>query len=67
MHEKGSKDTWVLWQTEPEEGAPESAVMIEAYGDVISITCEGRVININYESVDELCKLLRQIKKNHQK
>jgi hypothetical protein len=63
MTEKTRQDSLIIWQ-EQEEGVPEPAILFEPYGDVIAITVEDNVININYESVDEICKALKNLKKN---
>lgn len=53
-----------MWQTDPEEGVAEPAILIENYSDTIALTQNGSVINLNYESVDEFCKHLRKLLKN---
>jgi hypothetical protein len=66
MTEKTKGNDYIIWQNGPEDGISEKAILIEAYTDVISIQQQEGSININYESVDELCKLLKQLKKeNH--
>lgn len=62
MIEKNSQKSWTFWQSQS-EGVPEPAILIEEYSDSVSLTCEGNRININYESLDELLKLLRKIKR----
>lgn len=51
----------IMWQ-ENTEGVPEAAILIQPYMDVISIEQEGRHINLNYESVGELCKIIKSMK-----
>jgi hypothetical protein len=62
MTEKNYKESWTLWQ-EVEDGLGEPAIVVELYSDgMVCLTQEGRDININYESIDELCKLLKKLK-----
>ena len=53
------KDSVVMWQAEPEEGLPEPALLVEFYSDSICIRQDGNAISINYESIADLCKLLK--------
>jgi len=65
MQEKNSLDSWTFWQKQPHGAAhPEPSILIEAFHDVISIRAEGKHVTLNYESVDEFCKLLKFIKRN---
>lgn len=60
------KEAFVIWQEGEEEHlVGEPALLIEAYSDIFSIQQEDRSININYDSIDGLIKLLKQIKKNN--
>ena len=59
MTEEPAKNSSIQWQTGPEDGVPEPAILIEAYIDVIALQQEGETIKINYKSVDELCKNLK--------
>lgn len=61
MTDTAQKDSTVLWQQQ-EDGMPEPALLIEAYGDVIQITQEDQRINLNYRSVKELCSVLKSLK-----
>jgi hypothetical protein len=55
----------IIWQNVSEDlGVSEAALLVEKYSDVITITQEGRHININYETIDEVVKLLKQLKKD---
>lgn len=57
----------ILWQENKETGVGEPALAITAYSDVIQIeqgSVNGgvQIININYDSVAELCRELRKTK-----
>jgi len=67
MIQKTAKENTILWQqVEDEEGGiGEPALLIEEFMDVVTITQEDRYVNINYDSIDELCKVLKQAKKNN--
>jgi hypothetical protein len=65
MIELTAQDSWVFWQRDDETGVGEEAILIEKYSDTISLTCNGHSINLNYDSLNELLKLLRRIKKEH--
>lgn len=54
----------ILWQTDPEDAIAEPALLIEPYSDTIRIGQKEQAINVNYESVDELIKVLRNMLKN---
>jgi hypothetical protein len=65
MTETTNKNAKVIWQqVEEGEGVAEPALLIEPYKDVVRIGQDGDAIQINYESIDEICKALKQIKKN---
>jgi hypothetical protein len=55
----------VLWQ-EGTDDMPiaEPALLITGNADIVTVEQEGRYINLNYESVDEFIKVLREIKKH---
>lgn len=55
---------YIIWQDGPEDGIGENAIMIESYSGVVAIQQNSSSININYETIDELCKLLKKIKNN---
>jgi hypothetical protein len=63
MTTKTKGSDYIIWQVEPEDGVSEKPILIECYSDIVSITQEDSSINLNYESIDELCKLLKEIKK----
>lgn len=65
MTERTKGNDYIIWQNDPEDGISEKALLVEAYSYVVSISQEDRNINVNYESIDELCKLLKQIKKEY--
>lgn len=56
-----SKYAVVMWQGEPQDGQglAEPALLIEFYSDCISIKQDEDSVVINYESIPDLCKLLK--------
>jgi hypothetical protein len=62
MIHKTKGDDYIIWQEDPNDGVAESAILVEAYSDIISFQQNDSSININYESVDEICKLLKKLK-----
>lgn len=54
------KNCILIWQDVP-EGVGEPAILITPYSDCIILQQEGRYININYETVKELCKHLKNM------
>lgn len=64
MTERIAKESFTLWQESSEDSVPEPAFLIVPHSDVVRIQQGGDQILLNYESVDELCKVLKQIKKN---
>jgi hypothetical protein len=65
MTEPNYKDSWTLWQTAPEDGLEEKPLILDCYSDVISIKCNGESVKLNYESIPDLIKLLKHIKKEY--
>jgi hypothetical protein len=66
IQEKTRKESYIIWQEGTEDlPVPEQALLIESYNDIFSIQQEDRSININYDSIDGLIKLLKQIKKEN--
>jgi hypothetical protein len=65
MIRENYKESFILWQDSAEDGVPEPAILVNVYGDIISLDCGDNSINVNYESINELCKLLKQVKKKH--
>jgi hypothetical protein len=61
-YESTAKNAIVMWQTNEESGVGEPALLIESYMGCFQITQEDQRININYESIKELCKILKQLK-----
>ncbi len=61
MHERlsGEQHHVVMWQTQ-EDGAPEPAILIERYSTSFTIQQEDNRISMNYESIPELIKILKQ-------
>jgi hypothetical protein len=62
MIQKTKGDDYIIWQPDPEDGVAEKAILVESYSDVITLQQNDQSININYESIDELCKLLKKLK-----
>lgn len=58
-HEKTAKESYVFWQIS-NEGIPEQAILIEFYDTTISLTQEGRLININRDSLNEFIKIIKK-------
>lgn len=55
------KNSFVMWQDiNPEEGIAEPAILIESFTDSIRITQYGQAINLNYESINELSRILKK-------
>ena len=54
----------IVWQGDSKiEKAPEPALLITALKDgLIEIQQENRYVIINYENIDEICKLLKKLK-----
>jgi len=57
-----SKNAQIIWQTPGEDNVPEPAIVVEAYMGSFSLTQEGRSISINYESIKDLIKVLKDLK-----
>jgi len=62
MTDTAKVDSIVIWQSQ-EPGVSEPAILIEPYSDVMRVTSEGGYIQINYESLEEFVKALRQAAK----
>jgi hypothetical protein len=56
-----------MWQNGEEDGIGEPALLIEGYADVINITQSDGMISINYETLEELIKTLRAVKKDQKR
>jgi hypothetical protein len=52
----------IVWQqkTDYDCGLPEPAILVEFMTDIVALTQEGQVINLNYETIEEFCRLLRK-------
>lgn len=63
MNETAKKDSIIIWQ-EGNEDMPvgEPALLITPYSDVITITQEGRYVNVSYSSLKELSNVLKKLK-----
>lgn len=59
------KESHIMWQNElPEgEGMSEQAILVETYNDMVQIIQDEQIINLNYESIDSFCKLLKKVKR----
>lgn len=64
MTDTAKEGAVILWQTDPEDAIAEPALLIESFSDAIRIGQKDQVINLNYESIDELIKVLRNLKKS---
>lgn len=62
MTEKLYKDARIIWQKGSDDGVAEKPIVLEIYTDVICLKQENQSINVNYESIDEFCKLLKSLK-----
>lgn len=65
MHEKNSKESWTLWQKARKGIVKHPALIFQKFDEFVGIEQEGQNIAINYESIDEVCKQLKEIKKLH--
>lgn len=61
MTDANYKNSHTIWQ-EQSDGLPEQSLLVERYDNTIRIQQREDSITINYESVDELCKLLKKLK-----
>lgn len=59
----------IMWQTEPPDGygLPEPALLFDLTSDAFTVYQERRYLTINYESIDEMIKILRQVKRDRPK
>ncbi len=55
-----TEDSIILWQN-VSEGTPELALLITPYIGCFQIKQGYDIININYESVKELCRVMKSI------
>ena len=66
MTEGNAKNSYTVWQKSVEEGVGEPSLLIEEYRGCFQISQsdgnEINRININYEMVNELCKLFKKLK-----
>lgn len=63
MTQETNRDSFVAWQEVP-EGVAEPAILVTPYNDVFELQQLRNTILINYESIPDLIKLLRQIYKD---
>lgn len=56
----------VLWQISADDIIPEPAILIDGYRNTINLSQNGNEILINYESLEELIKTMRMLKKQAQ-
>lgn len=63
MIQETRTEAFILWQENKEIGVGEPALLFDLYSDIINIQQDENSINLNYDSIDEFIKLLKQIKK----
>ena len=56
-----TENSKLIWQN-VNEGIPEPALLITPYIGCIQIEQADQMININYETVNELCKVIKNLK-----
>lgn len=57
-----AKETKILWQNGSGEGVGEPALVITPYFGCFQIEQGENIISINYETVADLCKVLKSMK-----
>lgn len=57
---KANSNNKILWQSGQEDTPGEPAILIEGYSDIMTISQDGNYINLNYESLKDFIKNLRQ-------
>jgi hypothetical protein len=62
MTEYLAKSSVIFWPEDPIEGVAEKPIVIEMYNDCIQVKQVNNYINIQYDSIKEFVKLLKQIK-----
>lgn len=60
-YETTTKDAIIFWQKNSESGVGEPALLIEPYMGCIQITQEDQRVNLSYESIKDLCKVLKSM------
>lgn len=55
-----NRKAFVIWQDNP-DGNAEPALLIETFHDAFTITQDGRYVQINYSTVKELCRIMKQL------
>lgn len=63
MIQKNNKESYTLWQSN-EDGVPEPAILFNLYTGVFEMNVDGVEIIINYDSINDLIKVLKLIQKN---
>lgn len=66
MTRLNSEESYTLWQ-EWAESPSEPAIVVEVFDDIVSLQSDNGYVNLNYHHIDELCKLLKRIKKEKKK
>ena len=63
----GNKHTQVLWQSESECGMPEPPIIVTNYAgsNLIDLTQGSNTVDVNYESIPELIKVMKTVKGMH--
>jgi hypothetical protein len=62
-----SKESIVVWQEKSwdNERPEEPALLINEYMDMFTIEQHDRYVNVNYETIDELIRILKGLKKKN--
>jgi hypothetical protein len=60
------KNSVLLTQEWHDDNPGEPAILVQPYSDTVVIEQEGRTINLNYHHIDELCRILKSMKKLQQ-
>ena len=56
------KESYILWQTDPQDRFDEPPIIITPHYDNISLSQSGKSIIVSYDSVKELFQFLESIK-----
>lgn len=63
MIQKPYKESTIIWQEDPEDGVAEKPIVVEEYHDVILLSQNGESINLNFHTIPEFIKVLKQCQK----
>lgn len=61
-YEVPAKDSIILWQKNEETGVGEPALLIEFYSDCLQISQDGDRVNMDYDTIKDLIKVLKEWK-----